>query len=231
VPDSIRIDNIDNKGGTINFVVNDGKSANVSKESISIAAVDRYSSPLDCEVMISPWGTGFHRVSLSVTNPMIGQRVFEKYLAFKDEQKAKDLMSFAVSVFNEMKDEAEINFKHSSYIIPQIWMKFSNIEADINYDDVIDSSISKRFNNKQLNGSDSPEPGGWVGRSLSPHWPAHGKGVSSPTIAEIIGVPTQMASSKSGLVSTAAVMRMREPDQMLASKSLVNLISSVFLAS
>ena len=136
MPESIRVDTINNDSGTINFIVNDDK-AKVSKESISIAAVDRYSSPLDCDVMVSPWGNGYHRVSLAVTNPMIGQRLFEKYFAFKDEGKAKDLMTYAVSVFNEMKDEAEVKLKHSSYIIPKIWVKFSDIEADINYDDVI----------------------------------------------------------------------------------------------
>ncbi len=204
--DSIRIDNIDNKGGTINFIVNDEeKSSKKNSHSISIAAVDRYSSPLQCNVGLSPWGETHFRVAATVKYELLGQTMYQKYLTYDSEEKAREVMDFIVSVFNEVKDDAEVRLVHSYGLVPKIFKKLSNLSEDavFGHYESDDASLSKRFNNLYLDTPGDAEPQGWVGKSLPPHFPTHGKGVSK-TISEIVGVPTQLANeSSSGLVKCA----------------------------
>lgn len=184
---SINIENIDNKGGTINFYTDEGVAKD--KKNVSIAARDENCSPLECEVSVTKFGQA-HKVSASVTNPLFGQRIYQKYLVFKDEKKARETMDFIASVFNEIKDEAEVELKHSAWLIPKFWSKLSNIsgDADIKYRDSIDDSIRLRYDNNQFDSSrDKPDPHGWVGQESKG---TYTQGVA-PNIAEIIGAPSE----------------------------------------
>lgn len=202
---SINIENLNNEGGTINFYVGEETPSGVSKKSFSIAAVDRYSSPLEAEVALSPWGESHYRVSAVLMNPMIGQRVYQKYLTYDDKSQAESVMNDIANVFAEIKDEAEVNRKHSAYLIPLCWKKLSNISdgASVKNYDVDDDSIKLRFDNNQFDSHsrDNPEPYGWVGDDS--HFPDHTKGVAQ-NISDIVGVPSKMGSSQSGLQKVAS---------------------------
>lgn len=182
-PSSVNIEKIDNKG-TINLYVNDANEGNKkeNKKNVSIAAVNKYSSPLEAEVSITPWGTKFFRVSASVTNPLFGQRVYEKYLLYDTEDKAQMTMDYIYSVFADIKDEAEIGLKHSAYLIPKIWKKLSNLEATISHNDFDSETISHRFDNKTLDGTMFPNPIGWVGNEDD---------IKPKSIADIVNVPRE----------------------------------------
>lgn len=185
---SINIENIDNKGGTINFYTTDDDSGSKNKKTVSVAAVDKYSSPLECEVMLTKWGD-LHKVSAAITNPLIGQRVYQKYLVYKDEEKARETLNFIASVFDEIKDDAETNRKHSAFLIPKAWKLLSNIsdDADLGYRDMEDASIRLRFNNNQFDSPGDPIPRGWVGEEPRS---TYTQGVSS-NIAQLVGAPSQ----------------------------------------
>ncbi len=195
---SINIENIDNKGGTINFYTTDDDSGSKNKKTVSVAAVDKYSSPLECEVMLTKWGD-LHKVSAAITNPLIGQRVYQKYLVYKNEEKARETLNFIASVFDEIKDDAETNRKHSAFLIPKAWRLLSNIsdDADVGYRDMEDASIRLRFNNNQFDSPGDPIPRGWVGEEPRS---TYTQGVSS--IADIVGVPSQYSNpGRTGVLS------------------------------
>lgn len=205
MPEQINIEKIENSG-TINFYVNDEKSAKDTKKIVDIAAVDMYSTPYQAEVGISPFGKQHFRVSCRVTEKLNNQTIYQKYLTYKDEKEANEIMKFIVSTLEEIKDDAEVNLRHSSYIAPLFWKKLSDIKCDMGYHDTTDDSIKRRFNNNQFdtahNGYRYPtEPQGWVGDGNN--LVTHTKGVVSPSIADIVGVPTRLANSI-GFVKTAS---------------------------
>lgn len=189
---SINIENIENKdGGIINFY-NDSPIDKNSKK-IDIAAVDRYSTPLVANVDMTPFGEkGYFRVATRVTEKLNNQTIYQKYLTFGSEKKAKENFDFIVGVMEGIKDEAEIELRHSAFLIPRIWSKLSNIsnDTDIAYHDGEDASIKLRFNNNQFDGKDNPIPGGWIGSEQTP-WGTYTQGVVSSNIADIIGAPSQ----------------------------------------
>lgn len=221
---SINIEKIENKdGGTINFYVGDEKFTDVDKKSVSIAAVDIGSLPLYGEVAITPYGKQHHRVSCRVTEQRNNQTLYEKYLVYKTKESARTALNKIVDVLEEIKDEAEINLRHSVYLMPKIVTKLSNMssDAEIGYHDTIDDSIKRRFDNNQFDSKETPEPYGWLGEEIRS---TYTQGVAS-NIAQIIGAPSQysnpgrtgvMANKISGIVKTS-------------SKTKINIINSSYI--
>ena len=190
---NIHIENIENKdGGTINFYVGDEKDS--TKKIVDIAAVDRYSTPLTASVEMSPWGNSCHRVATRITERLNNQTIYQKYLTYKDEKKAKETMSLIVGVLEGIKDEAEVGLRHSAYLIPRCWKLLSNIsdDADIVYHDVEDASLRLRFNNNQFDSHSrgTSMPYGYVGKERSP---TYTQGIGE-NIAQIIGAPSQYSN-------------------------------------
>ena len=75
--------NIQNNTGTIN-IYNSPESKNGEEErKISMAAVDKYSSPLTASISLTPWGNKNHRVSFLLRNDLFYQFPFEIYLEGK----------------------------------------------------------------------------------------------------------------------------------------------------
>lgn len=223
---SINIENIENKdGGIINFY-NDSPIDKNSKK-IDIAAVDRYSTPLIANVDMTPFGNkGYFRVSTRVTEKLNNQTIYQKYLTFGSEKKAKETMDFIVGVMEGIKDEAEIELRHSAFLIPRIWSKLSNIsdDVDIAYHDGEDASIKLRFNNNQFDGKDNPIPQGFVGEE---NRSTYTQGVA-PNIADIIGAPSQytnpgrtgvMAKGMNKMIKTSS-----KQNNNLISKSFENIL-------
>jgi len=213
---SINIENIDNKGGTINFYVNDKSSQNESTKTIPIAAVDSNSTPLEGYVEISPYGEDLFQLSFRLTEKRNNQQMYQKLLVFKDEKKAKDIMNKVIDVFEEIQVDATKRRKHSAFLIQKAYKLLSNLskEADIGYHDNIDDSIRLRFDNNQFDSHqrDNPMPYGWVGEETRS---TYTQGVS-PSISEIVGVPTQysnpnrsnvLSGTNTGIVSIAGIKK------------------------
>ena len=168
--------NIENNTGVINIYSNDDKDSE-DAESVKIAAVDKYSSPLDASIDLSKWGKEHYRISFLLKNALIDQVLQRNYITFKDKKNAKKMFKKISDFIYEMKKEAEEELKHSAMIIPKIWNKLSNLQKE----NEIDEPESKDLLNRtQYQGHfNSATPNGLLIHPVEEHFPSHNGSVKT----------------------------------------------------
>jgi len=138
--------NIQNNSGTINIYNTENEEDKENKK-ISMAAVDKYSSPLTADIMLSPWGENLYRVSFLLKNDLIGQVLQRNYITFKTKESAKEFFTNLASDIDGFKKQAELGRKHSVLIVADIWNLMQNYEKKysvINQPESLD--LRKRYN-------------------------------------------------------------------------------------
>jgi len=135
---------IENTGGGVINIFYDGappvapieQPVSTTKESnkdlavVKIAAMDKYSSPLEAQIILSPWGD-MSRVSLLVTNELIGQVIQQNYMVYASKDKARDDFKKIVVLMNEYKDRAEKELIHSMVLSSQMRRDMMNFKGDM----------------------------------------------------------------------------------------------------
>ena len=98
MPQNINIERVES-GGVVNIYGTEDKKQK-NKESITMAAVDKYSTPLRAEIELSPWGKKMYRVSFLLYNDLISQVLQQNYLTYKSEEKAKEVFTELIDLMN-----------------------------------------------------------------------------------------------------------------------------------
>jgi hypothetical protein len=164
---------IQNNTGTVNIYNNgDDVKKDKNSETISIAAIDKYSSPLKAHVEMSRWGKKMHRVSFLMENPLLGQVVQQNYLTYKDKKEARDVFDSVIAMMHGFKEKAEEDLIHSAILLPQIWKKMATYEDDLHKPEADD--LSYRFHNQEAIENVSEMPPGLLLHPVNEHFPGHG---------------------------------------------------------
>ena len=163
--------NIEKNTGTINIFNDSGEKRDQNKESISIPAIDKYSSPLNAHIELSKWGKKMHRVSFLVENPLIGQVLQQNYLTYNDKNKAKEVFDSIVGMMKALKEETEENLLHSAIITPRIRKQMMVYKDDLHKPESDD--LSYRFINNDDNLELAEIPPGLVIHPVNQHFPDH----------------------------------------------------------
>jgi len=163
--------NIENNTGTVNvFGTEEKKDKN--KETISIAAIDKYSSPLKAHVEMSRWGKKMHRVSFLVENSLLGQVVQQNYLTYKDQKEARDVFDSIIEMMYDFKERTEEELIHSAILLPKIWKEMATYKDDLHKPESDD--LSYRFHNQEAIENVSEMPPGLLIHPINEHFPGHG---------------------------------------------------------
>jgi len=175
--------NINNSsGGIVNIYTNSNFVKSIDKDNvktkninsissgykrISIAALDKYSSPIDIDILLSKWGEKY-RISFLVLNKLIGQSIQHDNFVYSDKEEAIDSFIKIILTINNLKGEAEKNFLHSailSHRIREVMKKFSKNIITSESEDILKRYISQTNQN--------PVPLGLLTYDPA-HFPTHG---------------------------------------------------------
>jgi len=115
-------------GGVFNIYNSSDSNVGKKEASIYLNAVDKYSSPLLANLNTSRWGDSLYRVSFVLKNDLLGQVLQRNYITVKSEKDAEDLLSKISSKLEDFKKEAELNRKHSTTLISEIWKYMEDLE-------------------------------------------------------------------------------------------------------
>jgi len=167
---------IEKNTGVVNIYNDSEEKKTKTKEAITIAAVDKYSTPLKAEIEISPWGEDMHRVSFLMKNDLIGQVVQQNYLTYKTAEKCRKAFDNLIEMITEIKDEAERKHLHSSIITPVIWNKMALLEKESELGKPESKDLLIRHETPHLHGEgfQGATPSGLVIHPVSEHFPSHG---------------------------------------------------------
>ena len=197
---------IEKNTGTIN-IYNQGEEKKKTAETITIAAIDKYSTPLRAEIELTPWGENMHRVSFLMKNDLLGQVLQQNYYTYKNKEKAQEVFSEVIEAMNSFKTRAEKQKIHSAILVPQIWHRMAIIETDIQPPDSKD--LTYRFHNPQIHDDFmGGRPLGLVFHPVEEHFPEH-EGILGENTAKFIEVGEDKFGTKiyhkivEGIVKTA----------------------------
>ena len=166
--------------GTINFY-NKDDDAKKTAETVTIAAVDKYSTPLRAEIEMTPWGENMHRVSFLMKNDLLGQVLQQNYLTYKKEEKAKEVYDKVIEAMKEFKTKAEKGNIHSAILTPLIWHKMAGFESELKSPESKD--LEYRFHNPEIHEDFmGATPRGLVIHPVEDHFPEHENIVSAGTV-------------------------------------------------
>ena len=114
---------------------------------IRMASIDKYSSPLEANVILNRWGEDMYKVSFFVRNLLIGQVLENNHFVFSTKKKAKKTFDEIVDLMNEYKNKAEKGLVHSAIISSQIHKDMMQFKGDFTQPDSDD--LSYRYNNPE----------------------------------------------------------------------------------
>ncbi len=167
--------NIQNNTGTINIYNTPESEENKEQKKISMAAVDKYSSPLTASITLTPWGDKYHRVSFLLRNDLIGQVLQRNYIVFNEKTAAKEFYDKLVGDMESFKKQAEVDRKHNVLIVADIWdlmtkyeKKYSVIEPPESGDLTIRTDVPEVHHYFQ-----GAKPYGLVFHDIEKHFPSH----------------------------------------------------------
>ena len=168
---TINIEKIES-GAIVNIYNSTETEEQSKKASITLSAIDKYSSPLRADIEISPWGKEMFRVSMLLSNTLIGQVLEQKYLTYKNKEKAEKIFHELCGDFQEFKKMAEEERQHSSILIPKIHYKISQYKEDIDKPESKDLLIRHDMTpfQKEFIGSIPP---GLLLHPVEEHFPSH----------------------------------------------------------
>lgn len=162
---------IESNTGTVN-IYSTGEEKPKTSETVTIAAVDKYSTPLRAEIEMTPWGENMHRVSFLMKNDLLGQVLQQNYYTYHKKAKAKETFKEIVKSIGDFKEKAEKERIHSAILIPQIWHKMALIETDVKNPEAKD--LTYRFENPQIHDDFmGARPAGLVFHPVEDHFPEH----------------------------------------------------------
>lgn len=168
---SINIEKVES-GATVN-IYNQSDDKKRNKETITMAAIDKYSTPLRAEVEITPWGKTHHRVAFLLKNDLIGQVMQQNYLTYNSEKKAREIYEEIIDTLNGFKKEAEEKLIHSAILVPQIWHKMATFESELS-DPPVSKDLSYRYTNPEIHDNFmGAKPEGLVFHEVQKHFPDH----------------------------------------------------------
>jgi len=168
---SINIEKVES-GATVN-IYNQTGSSKKDKETITIAAIDKYSTPLRAEIELTPWGKKHHRVAFLLKNDLIGQVMQQNYLTYDSEKKAREIYSEIIDTLNGFKKEAEEKLIHSAILVPQIWHKMATFESQLP-DPPVSKDLGYRYTNPEIHDKFmGAKPEGLVFHDVQNHFPEH----------------------------------------------------------
>lgn len=117
-------------GATVNIFNNSDKE-DLNKKSISFSAIDKYSSPLSAELVLSDWSNkGMKKISFRLQNDLLSQVIESNNLVLKNEKEARRVFDKIVYILEELKKESEAKLIHSAILTPRIRSIISQIEQD-----------------------------------------------------------------------------------------------------
>jgi len=160
-------------GAVVNIYNNtEDPNEQLKKASISLAAIDKYSSPLRADIEMTPWGKEMFRVSMLLSNTLIGQVLEQKYLTYNKKEKAESIFQELCDDFQEFKKMAEEERQHSSILIPKIHYKISQYKEDLDKPESKDLLIRHDMSpfQKEFIGSIPP---GLLIHPVEDHFPSH----------------------------------------------------------
>ena len=100
-------------------------------KTIRMASIDRYSSPLEANIHMTPWGEDKHKVSLFVKNVLLGQVIQQDHLVYNTKEKAKEVFDKIASIMDGYREKAEKGLMHSAIISQQIKNDMLKFEGDM----------------------------------------------------------------------------------------------------
>jgi len=167
--------NIQNNTGTINIYNTQDTEEYKGAKKISMAAVDKYSSPLSANIMISPWGEDRYRVSFILRNDLLGQMLQRNYITLNTKEEAKELFDKISDDMTVFKKQAEKELRHSALIIADIWNLLENYQRKYSVVDQPESlDLRARFYTPEINQNfQGARPHGLLIHDVENHWPDH----------------------------------------------------------
>lgn len=174
---TINIEKVES-GATVNIYDADSNENKEDKKkaSITIPAIDKYSSPLEIYVEQTPWGEKFHRVSFILKNALIDQAMQHNYLTYKTAERAEEAFNKIVDKMEKLRKDAIEKLVHSVFTNHKIWKFMSLMEK---YDDRDASCPIVVSKDLEIRGADletvndSAKPVGLVFHDVEHHWPHH----------------------------------------------------------
>ena len=169
---NINIEHVE-KGGVVN-IYNQAEEQSKTKETVTIAAIDKYSTPLVADIERTPWGKTMYRISFLMKNALIGQVLQQNYLTFKSEEKAEEYYKKIVAMIKQYKKKAEEELIHSAILVPQIWHEMEVLEKESDLNQPEASDLSYRFDNPEIHGDFmGATPRGLLLHPVENHFPEH----------------------------------------------------------
>lgn len=108
-------------GATINIFSDSAEEKNKKTKEISIAACDKYSSPLSAFINRTAYGKdGMQKVSFLLTNILMSQTIESNNIVLRSEEDAIRVFNNIADIIEGFKKEAEENHLHSAIIVPKI---------------------------------------------------------------------------------------------------------------
>lgn len=161
--------NVQNNTGTIN-IYNGPEEGKEKKASVSIPAIDKYSSPLNAKIEVSSIGKDMYRVSFLLENELISQVIEQNYLTFKKEASANDMYDRIVEMIGSIKKETLEKMLHSAVVVPMIRNKMNVFEKESQIAQPESKDLLIRTKHE---GDIEAVPAGLVIHPVNDHFPEH----------------------------------------------------------
>jgi len=168
--------NIQNNTGTVNIYGNpELESESKAHRELTIAAVDKYSSPLHVDLDMTPWGDNKYRISFHLKNLLIGQVMQHEHLTFSSKEKTEEMMDSIYNFLKEIKEDSEKNYTHSAIIVPNIRKKMAEFKVKSELQDPDSLDLRVRCDNPEIyEDFQGGRPSGLVFHPVESHFPDHG---------------------------------------------------------
>jgi len=168
--------NIQNNTGTVNVYGSpESDTEKKAHRELTIAAVDKYSSPLQVDLDMTPWGDNKYRISFHLKNLLIGQVMQHEHLTFSSKEKTEEMMDSIYDFLKEIKADSEKNYVHSAIIVPNIRKKMAEFKVKSELQDPDSLDLRVRCNNSEMyENFQGGRPSGLVFHPVESHFPDHG---------------------------------------------------------